>query len=1035
MACEVCGAAREIGGAPAPTAPPAARRPEPRPERAAIQPADVAAAATAAAATAAAAPAAVAAPAPPPLPRSFPRLVRCGAFAGLFGDAHLADTELEGGFIAPALVGVADALERIRRDAQLCELLAAPAALPAPARLAEAVDALRGAADIAAHFVAGGEEAAVSCALRLIGSLTATELGAYCILPGGWSHPSGGHAIVYVVRREADAGGASELARRRYTFTIVNTGAGLQYHASREARRRGDGSVDPEPKRMHQQGLAVTGVPGWRLLDASFIFMLLRLPALCDASNGPGVVYETLLTHLAGDAPLAAVAAADAAGRTGPWASPQRAGFCFSRAVFAALRYVAPTVWGWDAAPVKRLMLVHRLAWLTPATVELERAARDVAAGAPDLDRPTSSDLAFALLAARQCARAACKALVRQHLSDAGFGAADAIIRAGLARVWTAASVLGVCVPGLEGAGESSADHGEQSPLRSCAPPALEWSVQHDCGGGGGGSSSMLLDRVVGLWPRWELVARLARIAAPAPLQGPSDDRRAFFGPEVPASGRAVLSIALPPTAATVDRTFTLRDVERAVSDAAGNVTKLHSIADTGAAAAAQHFVIACVEQCIHRTCPMPRPERPGCWSDQARAPRDFSREAQIAHMQALYTLMQAYVAAQAVACPRLGGGMVAAVTIGALMAHMDAIARLRVAGSNELPITSALCGGGPLGPPLGFALPAPLSMPEWSVPGAGGAGGLLLPAAVVCTHASLLAYMRVRNAAAATHQQPFCERGLPMIASFRHAEPLIGAPTTLRISAAMHSGLEVVNRYVAASGLGAELPPGLASKRVKPAVIDGEAAEARRRAWGSVHVVPPVLLACGWLIAAPAIGSVGRDFTLYRDAFFLAQQAWHRDKQPWRAPDAPPLTGLSCVLAWNAVLCVGEDDLPDNVRGADRSVVWAEVSIRSAAFDAWARSDDDCEGRSWSRGFHVIHDRTLAGCLRQQFMERAQQTAGTGDRGAAAAMGGGDTNPLPLCPFQEPTLSEADILRSTAPELTKFGFGMSAALASEFQV
>lgn len=268
------------------------------------------------------------------------------------------------------------------------------------------------------------------------------------------------------------------------------------------------------------------------------------------------------------------------------------------------------------------------------------------------------------------------------------------------------------------------------------------------------------------------------------------------------------------------------------------------------------------------------------------------------------------------------------------------------------------------------------------------------------------------------------------MISSFRHAYPLIGNPTTLRVSDKMADRMEIVTRCVVASGLVDAMPPELASKRVKPKVAGADREAAR--AWPAASLVPPVLLATGWLSAAPSVGGLGRDFAVYRDAFFLAQQAWYKDTAPWRAADAVPLTHGACELRWDALLCVGEDDLPDHVRGADRTVIWAQIAVSSSAFGSWSRADDaTVEGRAWSRGFHAALDCTLTGCMRQHFMGRTAMADGRDSDADVPA----DEERQPLRPFAEPALSEGDILRSTAPELAKIGYGMSAALASEFQV
>ncbi|MDI1352484.1 MAG: hypothetical protein PSV35_06900, partial [bacterium] len=45
------------------------------------------------------------------------------------------------------------------------------------------------------------------------------------MLPGGWSNKNGGHAIIYQLVRKA----------AEYDFVVINSGAGLEYHAKKSA--------------------------------------------------------------------------------------------------------------------------------------------------------------------------------------------------------------------------------------------------------------------------------------------------------------------------------------------------------------------------------------------------------------------------------------------------------------------------------------------------------------------------------------------------------------------------------------------------------------------------------------------------------------------------------------------------------------------------------------------------------------------------------------------------------------------------------
>lgn len=108
--------------------------------------------------------------------------MRSGVFAGLFGDCHLGDTELEGGHLSPALAGVGDALRRIARRPELLALLrGGGGARDAAAQLTVLAGALAAAAALPSRG-GGGEEAAVVGALRAVAGLAPGE---FAVLPGG----------------------------------------------------------------------------------------------------------------------------------------------------------------------------------------------------------------------------------------------------------------------------------------------------------------------------------------------------------------------------------------------------------------------------------------------------------------------------------------------------------------------------------------------------------------------------------------------------------------------------------------------------------------------------------------------------------------------------------------------------------------------------------------------------------------------------------------------------------------------------------
>lgn len=74
---------------------------------------------------------------------------------------------------------------------------------------------------------------------------------------------------------------------------------------ARRSRFCVDTAGSPLPRTV-RIGFALGAIPGWRILDPSFWFALLRLQASTQRSNGPGALYEVLLPYLASDDPAAA---------------------------------------------------------------------------------------------------------------------------------------------------------------------------------------------------------------------------------------------------------------------------------------------------------------------------------------------------------------------------------------------------------------------------------------------------------------------------------------------------------------------------------------------------------------------------------------------------------------------------------------------------------------------------------------------------------------------------------------------------------
>lgn len=663
-----------------------------------------------------------------------PTTWRTGSFAGLFGDAHLADTELEGGSTRGAIGAVASWIRAVAEDSAL---LLGPTAFSSIERthlqtLADKLGAAETVAGLSDDRTRAGLEVAVRASLGLVENLKAR--GDYALLPGGWATPDGGHAVMYAVVREADApdalsgdGCPPSVAVRRFTFVVLNSGQGLHYHALTHA------GADGQPKLRYRTPLALGGVPGWRLLDPSFMYMLLRLRAAAPASNGPPVLYEALLMHLAGDDPVAAARDAAATGREGAWETPQRAGFCFVRCVLTAVRYVTARVLGWPARSVKLTMLAQRLAVLRQASAELR-------AGAP----ATPSDLGFLLLAAQQSSRALGKAGLRKHVSEAEFAAGNLCVRALLAQLRGIATAAGIIVAGLPPAPLSSVGGLVALPARGDhLPPLLGMRVADD-----------VLVTGASLWPGLDLAAATGHAGVAHWL---GDKQSPGRGTDLSA-----LTLALP---ADVPRTriapgWTWAAYNRAVASVLAACEALMPPARTGAAAVAYGdarilLTVALIEWAVLEVLPPPLSPRPSPAAAAASrgwnvAPVGVTEAAQLELLRRLHALLCSYLAAVYSCDARDGGGALQVVTLCAVVAALDAVARVT-------PAAQSGAAASPEPPPLSRALrTAPQGCPIPTGLLADVVARLALPSfGALETRDRVLQYANAVNAAAAASAAP----------------------------------------------------------------------------------------------------------------------------------------------------------------------------------------------------------------------------------------------------------------------------------------
>ena len=144
--------------------------------------------------------------------------------------------------------------------------------------------------------------------------------GQRLVIPGGWAHDKGGHAIAYVIERAADGS---------YAMVVCNTGSGVEYHPPQML-------ADSYPKTKRRTAMKVSNIPQSRMVEESVWFLLFKMKVISDKSHGPNMLYEVLLPHLAGDL----LGISETGPASGHFESVQRSGTCFMRAVLSGMHAI-----------------------------------------------------------------------------------------------------------------------------------------------------------------------------------------------------------------------------------------------------------------------------------------------------------------------------------------------------------------------------------------------------------------------------------------------------------------------------------------------------------------------------------------------------------------------------------------------------------------------------------------------------------------------------------------------------------------------
>jgi len=156
-------------------------------------------------------------------------------------------------------------------------------------------------------------------------------IGSRKLIPGGWSdayHPAG-HAILYCIEK---------INGNKYKFTLFNTGAGVNFHAS---------AIDAKPQNRYQTFLSITDISADKF-NPQFIQALLEpqiLPEIyyelpenffdSHPSYDEHYIYNNLLNSLEGKRE----AQLNPSTYGFLYSKPQRAGTCAMKSLFAAMRF------------------------------------------------------------------------------------------------------------------------------------------------------------------------------------------------------------------------------------------------------------------------------------------------------------------------------------------------------------------------------------------------------------------------------------------------------------------------------------------------------------------------------------------------------------------------------------------------------------------------------------------------------------------------------------------------------------------------
>ncbi|KNC47257.1 uncharacterized protein AMSG_03687 [Thecamonas trahens ATCC 50062] len=610
-----------------------------------------------------------------------PAIWRNGAFAGEFGDPYIKDTNLEGGLTAPSIRKLNEVVSSaLTSHPSLLETLVPGLAAPA-ARIQALMEELASAAEIdelKAEMVESKSLEGMDAFLELfMAKIRAIPVGGILVMGGGWMGKASGHALLYVLEREADDA---------YAFVACNTGEGIQYHPS----LAGDDLLS----RKRKTALRIPGIPAADFLDPAFWYMIWKLRVTNKEENSAAVFYEVLLAHLAAASVLdpaantvSGIVAADAGGASsGDFDAVQLSGTCYYKCIVAALHYLNKRA-GLSRVASDQIVLFVRLAYLLQTGADLDdlAARRTAAAASPPsapLPAPKLASLARSLafndsdarMVAMACAETARSAVA---LAEANAATAETLSAAALA-------IVQDCIADVTAAANAAADAAAAAPddlPRPATPsptptsPVLSGSLE-------------------------------SAATAPLPFTGfaalaDTRDTSAFVGDTTEAAPELYVDLLPPPAALD-----SLPAVLGAIHDLADATRKLRFKTSHCADSLAVFQITALVEHVLTSSLPIPGSSSSSVWPTQPAPP--VSGLTPASQEEALLDLRD--IALQYMSCswslsPDRALDAHRALTMGGLLALFDALARLSPDSAPPSPLTTLLAGASQSGHFAGTAL------------------------------------------------------------------------------------------------------------------------------------------------------------------------------------------------------------------------------------------------------------------------------------------------------------------------------------------